>query len=221
MNAIRRDEELDNLHSVYVDQWDWEKVIAPRDRNVQYLKDTVRDHCGAPSARHQSALRCAIAFPALHLHAGPATCHFITTQELEDRCPDLTPNEREDAWVQEHPTAFLMQIGEHPQVRQAPRRPRPRLRRLGPQRRHPACGTRVLERAFELSSMGIRVDAAALDRQLTAAGCDQRRDLPFHKMLLNGRAAPDHRRRHWPVPAVHVADRHLPYWRGSGEPVGC
>ena len=181
MNAIRRDEEVDNLHSIYVDQWDWEKHISPKDRNVLYLKETVRDIVGA-ICDTSAALRNA--FPALTFKPD-RDVYFITTQELEDRYPDLTPNEREVEICRKHHTVFLMQIG----------------KTLASGKRHDGRApdyddwelngdilmwTPILERSFELSSMGIRVDAAALDRQLTAANCNQRRELPFHKMLLNG-----------------------------------
>ena len=178
MNAIRRDEELDNLHSVYVDQWDWEKVIAPRDRTVDYLKDTVRTIVKA-MAETQSTLRSV--FPQLDTEVS-----FVTTQELEDRFPDLTPKEREDAWVKEHPTTFLMGIGG------ALKSGKPHDGRAPDYDDWTLNGdillwNPVLERAFEVSSMGIRVDPAAMDRQLTIAGCDNRRELSFHKMLLEGK----------------------------------
>ena len=181
MNAIRRDEDMDNLHSIYVDQWDWEKHISPKDRNVLYLKETVRDIVGA-ICDTSAALRNA--FPALTFKPD-RDVYFITTQELEDRYPDLTPNEREVEICRKHHTVFLMQIG----------------KTLASGKRHDGRApdyddwelngdilmwNPILERSFELSSMGIRVDAAALDRQLTAANCNQRRELPFHKMLLNG-----------------------------------
>ena len=109
MNAIRRDEELDNIHSVYVDQWDWEKVIAPRDRNTDYLKATVATIVAA-LADTQTTLRSVFPqltpLPPLDLEVA-----FVTSQELEDRWPDLSPKEREDLWVREHPTTFLMGIG--------------------------------------------------------------------------------------------------------------
>ena len=182
MNAIRRDEDMDNLHSIYVDQWDWEKVILREDRTESYLRQTVRAIMGAVCETNDAL---DIAFPSLH------TCidrdvYFISTQELEDRFPDLTPKQREDAICREHHTVFLMQIGGS-------------LKRSG----QPHDGRApdyddwqlngdillwnpVLERSFEISSMGIRVDEAALDRQLTASGCDDRRTLPFHRMLLAG-----------------------------------
>ena len=108
MNAIRRDEEVDNLHSVYVDQWDWEKVIERRDRNVSYLAQTVRAIVGAV-VETNDALQ--IAFPSLHTTLNREV-YFVTTQELEDRWPDYTPKEREDAICREHHTVFLMQIGD-------------------------------------------------------------------------------------------------------------
>ena len=109
MNAIRRDEELDNLHSVYVDQWDWEKVIAPRDRTVEYLQQTVNTIVAA-MRETQATLRSV--FPQLTpLPLLAEEVSFVTAQELEDRWPDLSPKEREDAWVKEHPVTFLMGIG--------------------------------------------------------------------------------------------------------------
>ena len=184
MNAIRRDEELDNLHSVYVDQWDWEKVIAPRDRNADYLKETVRTIVGA-MADTQATLRSVYpqltALPLLEREVS-----FVTAQELEDCWPDLTPKAREDAWVKDHPTTFLMGIGG------ALKSGRPHDGRAPDYDDWALNGdilvwNPVLERAFEVSSMGIRVDPESLDRQLTIAGCDSRRELPFHKLLLEGK----------------------------------
>ena len=183
MNAIRRDEQPDNLHSIYVDQWDWEKVLAPRDRNLDYLKATVTTIVEAV-CQTQTTIRAM--FPQLvPLPEVSPSVSFITTQELEDRFPDLTPREREDAWVKEHPTTFLMQIGGplksgQPHDGRAPDYDDWTLNG------DILVWNSVLGRALELSSMGIRVDPAALDRQLTAAGCDERRDLPFHKALLAG-----------------------------------
>ena len=109
MNAIRRDEEPDNLHSVYVDQWDWEKVLAPRDRNEDYLKETVRTIVEC-ICQTQATLRAM--FPQLlSLPLVERQVTFVTAQELEDRWPDLSAKEREDAWVKDHPTTFLMGIG--------------------------------------------------------------------------------------------------------------
>ena len=182
MNAIRRDEEVDNLHSIYVDQWDWEKVIERQDRNEQYLRQTVRAIVGAV-VETNDALQ--IAFPSLHTVLDREV-YFVTTQELEDRWPDFIPKERENAICREHHTVFLMQIGDD-------------LKRSG----QPHDGRApdyddwslngdilmydpVLDSSFEISSMGIRVDEAAMDRQLRKRGCDDRRQLPFHKMLLSG-----------------------------------
>ena len=181
MNAIRRDEEVDNLHSIYVDQWDWEKNIDPTNRTVQYLKDTVCDIVGC-ICDTATALRNA--FPVLTFRPD-RDVYFITTQELEDRYPDLTPNERETAICRGHHTVFLMQIGKTLKsgIKHDGRAPDYDDWELNGDI---LMWNPVLESRFEVSSMGIRVDAAALDRQLTAAGCDYRRRLPFHQMLLNG-----------------------------------
>ncbi len=181
MNAIRRDEQLDNIHSVYVDQWDWEKVICPEDRNVDYLKQTVRSIVGAVCDTCDALRR---AFPQLHVKLEREVT-FITTQELEDLYPDLTPGERETAFCREHHTVFLMQIGGKlksgkPHDGRAPDYDDWTLNG------DILMWNEVLDRAFEISSMGIRVDPAALDRQLTLSGKDERRALPFHRMLLNG-----------------------------------
>ena len=183
MNAIRRDEEPDNLHSVYVDQWDWEKVLAPRDRNEDYLKETVRTIVEC-ICQTQATLRAM--FPQLlSLPLVERQVTFVTAQELEDRWPDLSPKEREDAWVKDHPTTFLMGIGG------ALKSGRPHDGRAPDYDDWALNGdilvwNPVLEHAFELSSMGIRVSPESLDRQLTLAGCDDRRSLPFHRMLLSG-----------------------------------
>ena len=181
MNAIRRDEEVDDLHSIYVDQWDWEKHIDVKNRNMQYLKDTVRDIVGA-ICDTSAALRNA--YPALTFKP-EREIYFITTQELEDRYPDLTPNERETEICRQYRTVFLMQIGKtlHSGQKHDGRAPDYDDWNLNGDI---LMWNPVLERSFELSSMGIRVDAAALDRQLTEANCDYRRKLPFHQMLLNG-----------------------------------
>ena len=181
MNAIRRDEVVDNLHSVYVDQWDWEKHIDPQNRNLQYLKDTVREIVGC-ICDTATALRNS--FPVLTCRPD-RDVYFITTQELEDRFPRLTPQEREQEICRAHSTVFLMQIGKtlRSGIKHDGRAPdyddwemNGDILMWNP----------VLQRAFEISSMGIRVDAASLDRQLREAKCDDRRALPFHQMLLNG-----------------------------------
>ena len=181
MNAIRRDEELDNIHSVYVDQWDWEKVIDESDRNVDYLKRTVRDIVNAVT---ETADALNIAFPSIHNRL-PREVFFLTTQELEDMYPTLSPKERENAVCREHGVVFLMQIGKTLKsgIKHDGRAPDYDDWELNGDILY---WNELLGRAFEISSMGIRVDPESLDRQLTLAGCDDRRMLPFHKMLLGG-----------------------------------
>ena len=182
MNAIRRDEELDNLHSVYVDQWDWEKVITADCRTEEYLKSTVQSIVNAIVATsHDLRVR----FPQIKTVLNPDVT-FITSQELGDRYPDLTPKERENAVTKEHKTVFIMQIGD--------------LLKSG--KKHDGRAPdyddwtlngdilfwhEPLNCAVEISSMGIRVDAEAMDAQLKKSGCDDRRTLPFHKMVLENR----------------------------------
>ena len=179
MNAIRRDEALDNIHSIYVDQWDWEKVITRETRNLDYLKLIVRSIVRAICNTND---RLHVRFPQLGVNLSPEVS-FITSQELEDLYPDMTSSERERAYVKEHPTACIMQIGGKlrsgkPHDGRAPDYDDWSLN----------CDIffwdEVLDRQLEISSMGIRVDAASLDYQLKESGCDDRRNLPFHKMLL-------------------------------------
>ncbi len=181
MNAIRRDEELDNVHSIYVDQWDWEKIITRENRNLDYLKLIVKAIVRAICATSE---RLRVRFPQLPTVLSPEVS-FITSQELEDLYPDLTSSQRENAYLKEHPTACIMQIGGalrsgKPHDGRAPDYDDWNLN----------CDIffwdNTLNRALEISSMGIRVDEASLDRQLTLAGCNDRRELPFHKMLLAG-----------------------------------
>lgn len=184
MNAIRRDEDvLDNLHSVYVDQWDWEKVIEAKDRNLDYLKTTVMDIAAAVSETERTMRAI---YPQLQvLPQLERRITFVTTQELEDLWPELSPKERENAFLKEHKAAFIIGIGG----------------KLRSGERHDGRSpdyddwalngdllywNELLGCAFELSSMGIRVDPVSLDRQLTLAGCDDRRERTYHKMLLNG-----------------------------------
>lgn len=179
MNAIRRDEALDNLHSVYVDQWDWEKVISREERTRFFLMDTVRAIVGAICDTLEILRQ---AFPHIAVSLSREV-HFITTQQLADMYPDKTPKQREDAYLKEHPTAFIMQIGDV----------------LASGEKHDGRApdyddwalngdilfwNDVLGCAFEVSSMGIRVDAASLAEQLKKAGCEERAALPFHKALL-------------------------------------
>lgn len=181
MNAIRRDEDLDNLHSVYVDQWDWEAVILRKDRTLDYLKNTVKKIYAALKA---TAARLCREYPVLDNYFSDDIV-FVTTQELEDRYPDKTPKERETAFVREHGAAFIMQIGG----------------RLRSGQKHDGRAPDyddwslngdivlyypVLDCAFEISSMGIRVDEKSLVSQLEAEGCTERLEYPFHKALVSG-----------------------------------
>ena len=183
MNAIRRDEELDSLHSAYVDQWDWEKIITREQRNADFLKQTV---CSIVNALSETQSFLCTVFPQLNVLPPVSTdIAFITTQELEDLFPDKTPKEREDAFVQDHPTTFLMGIGGRLKSG------RPHDGRAPDYDDWALNGDLLVwdsvgRRSFELSSMGIRVDEESLARQLKLSGCESRRELPFHKMLLNG-----------------------------------
>ena len=180
MNAIRRDEELDNLHSVYTDQWDWEKVITREDRNIEYLKETVRAEVKAMCETLDEIKK---RYPQIDVDLCPEVS-FVTTQELEDMYPDLTSKERENAYLRQHRTAFIMQIGDV----------------LKSGKKHDGRAPDyddwalngdimfwddVLDCAIEISSMGIRVDAKSLDEQLTKTGDNDRRELPFHRAVLN------------------------------------
>ena len=180
MNAIRRDEELDNIHSIYVDQWDWEKIITKENRNLDFLKLIVRSIVKAICNTND---RLHVRYPQLLVELNREVA-FITSQELEDLYPNLSAKEREDVFVKEHRTACIMQIGGKlrsgkPHDGRAPDYDDWNLN----------CDiffwNDVLGHALEISSMGIRVDAESLDRQLTQANCNDRRNLPFHKMLLN------------------------------------
>ena len=181
MNAIRTHEELDNLHSLYVDQWDWEKTITREDRNVEYLKKTVK-------SIYKVIKECESLIYAEFPHITPTLpdeITFIHTEELLQEYPRLSPKEREAAVARRYGAVFLIGIGQQ----------------LSDGTRHDGRApdyddwelngdilywNEVLGHAFEISSMGIRVDPKSLDSQLTIAGCDDRRALPFHKMLLNG-----------------------------------
>lgn len=181
MNAVRRDEELDNLHSIYVDQWDWEKIITEDTRNIDYLKLIVSE---IVSAVYNTNNRLKVHFPQLKTEI-KREVSFITTQALEDMYPNMTPHERENAYVKEHRTAFIMQIGG------ALRSGKPHDGRAPDYDDWELNGDiliwdETLSCALEISSMGIRVSPESLDRQLTISGCDDRRNLDFHKMLLAG-----------------------------------
>ena len=183
MNAVRRDEELDNLHSVYVDQWDWEKVITPEARTLFTLHQAVTD---IVSCICDTQLTVRGKYPQLcdtPLLRRRVT--FVTAQELEDLYPDLTPKQRENAFTKKHGTVFIQGIGG--KLRSG----KPHDGRAPDYDDWDMNGdilfyNPILDSALEISSMGIRVSPESLDRQLTLAGCDDRRKLPFHKMLLEG-----------------------------------
>ncbi len=181
MNAIRRDEEMDNLHSVYTDQWDWEKIITRETRTTEYLKKVVQGIVGA-ICDTLDFLKCR--YPQLDIELC-RTVSFITAQELENLYPTLSPEEREHAFVKEHKTAFVMQIGDKLQSG------KPHGNRAPDYDDWTLNGDilfwcDVLGCAMEISSMGIRVDEKALDAQLKKANANERRELPFHKALLAG-----------------------------------
>ena len=179
MNAIRRDEKLDNLHSIYVDQWDWEKVISKDARNIATLKDTVKKIYSIFKATENYTNSL---YPYLKKSL-PDEISFITTQELEDMYPNLSEKEREDAICRQRKAVFLMSIGDT----------------LKSGKKHDGRSPDyddwslngdilfyypLLDKAFELSSMGIRVDKKTLESQLIKAHCEERKTLPFHQLLL-------------------------------------
>ena len=181
MSAIRRDDDADNLHSIYVDQWDWEKIITRDNRTEDFLRATVTSIVRAICATH---LTVKASYPQL-THMTFETPYFITAQELADRYPDLTPRERENRIVEEKKTVFIMQIGG----------------KLRDGSRHDGRApdyddwslngdllmwSDVLHCAIELSSMGIRVDADSLASQLKEAGCEDRMRYAYHKMIADG-----------------------------------
>ena len=181
MSAIRRDEDTDNIHSIYVDQWDWEKVISKEERNMETLEYTVRKvYSALKDTEDYISRRYNYIEPLL-----PDDIFFITSQELEDMFPDCTPKEREKRIVKAKGAVFISQIGKV----------------LASGEKHDGRAPDyddwelngdiivyypVLDIGLELSSMGIRVDEAALQSQLKTAGCEERAELPFQKSLLNG-----------------------------------
>ena len=181
MNAIRRDEELDNIHSIYVDQWDWEKVITKEDRTVDYLISTVEKIVNVICDTNELLK---VDFPELDAKISRKV-KAITTEELLEMYPGMTAKERENAVAKEYGTVLLMKIGGklkngEPHDGRAPDYDDWELNG------DILFYNEVLERAFEISSMGIRVDEESLDRQLKISGCEDRRTLPFHSMLLKG-----------------------------------
>ncbi len=180
MDAIRRDEELDNIHSMYVDQWDWEKIITKEQRTDEYLEDTVSKiyralkNLGDFVNRHYPEIRTDL----------PNEIFFITSQELEDMYPDKTPKEREDLITKEKRAVFLKQIGGtlasgKPHDGRAPDYDDWTLNG------DILLYNDILGHAFEISSMGIRVDEDAMLRQLRLANAMDRAKLPFHQAILN------------------------------------
>lgn len=181
MNAIRRDDLLDNLHSIYVDQWDWEKVISKEERTMNTLKEIVSRIYNVFQVTEEYITDL---YPVLDKIL-PPQIHFISTQELEDLYPDLTPKERENAIVKEKGAVFLTQIG----------------KTLRSGNKHDGRAPDyddwelngdiifwypLLEEAFEVSSMGIRVDEASLISQLKQTGSEERLNLQFHRDLMAG-----------------------------------
>ena len=182
MNAIRRDEDLDNIHSIYVDQWDWEKIILKEERNEEKLKEIVRS---IYSVFKETENFVANELKCIEKEL-PNEIFIITSQELEDKYPNLSPKDREDAICKEHGAVFIMKIGDV----------------LASGEKHDGRAPDyddwklngdilfwypVLDRAVELSSMGIRVDKDALEYQLKKTGCEERKSLEFHRLLLEGK----------------------------------
>ena len=181
MNAIRRDESLDNLHSCYVDQWDWERVITREERTLDTLMDTVREIFKIiKHMQHEVWYK----YPQAVKHL-PKDIFFITSQELEDLYPDKSPKERENLITKEHGCVFLMQIGDklaggEPHDGRAPDYDDWKLNG------DILFWYETLGCALEISSMGIRLDETSLREQLKKAGCEDRASLPYDRMLLNG-----------------------------------
>ena len=210
MNAVRRDEELDNLHSCYVDQWDWERVIRREDRNEETLRSTASEVFRIiKHMQHEVWYKYPDAFYRL-----PDEMHFVDSEELLRRYPDLTPREREDAITRELGCVFLMRIGDRlsngePHDGRAPDYDDWQLNG------DILFWYEPLQRALEISSMGIRVDAVALRSQLQKAGCPERAELPYHRAVLADE-----------LPftigggigqSVHAAPGPRPRWRGAGQ----
>lgn len=182
MNAIRRDDDMDNIHSIFVDQWDWERIITKEERNIEFLKSVVRDIVKVIAKTSQTVKE---KYPQIKAEISDDV-YFITTQELEDMYPDFTAKERENAIVKEHKTVFIMQIGE----------------KLKSGEKHDGRApdyddwtlngdlmlwNNVLGNALEISSMGIRVDDKSLEKQLEISGLTQRKKFKYHKMILENK----------------------------------
>ena len=180
MNAIRRDDDMDNTHSIFVDQWDWEMVIEKEDRTIEYLKSVVRKIVKVISEVQTEVNE---KYPQIK-NKIEEEVFFITTQELEDRYPDFTGQEREDAITKEHRTVFLMQIGDklrsgEPHDGRAPDYDDWQLNG------DILIWNEVLNSALEVSSMGIRVDSESLKRQLAACHAEDRMRFEYHKSIAN------------------------------------
>ncbi|MBP5366525.1 MAG: aspartate--ammonia ligase [Bacteroidales bacterium] len=190
MNAIRSDEELDNIHSLYVDQWDWEAHIDAKDRNIEFLKDIVRRIYGV---MRRAEFVVYERYPHIRPQL-PETIHFVYAEELLKKYPNLSPKEREDAITKEYGAVFIMGIGGklangEPHDGRAPDYDdwsTPNSDGYKGLNGDILVWNNILERAFELSSMGIRVDKEALLRQLDICGVPERKELYFHKRLLDG-----------------------------------
>ncbi|MBR1529888.1 MAG: aspartate--ammonia ligase [Oscillospiraceae bacterium] len=181
MNAIRRDDDTDNMHSIFVDQWDWEKVITREQRTLEFLQETVKNIVKAiVFTKRKVNLRYPVFKTTLKEEV-----YFITTQELEDLYPDKTPKEREDAICKEHGTVFIMQIGG----------------KLKSGQRHDGRApdyddwalngdlffwNETLQKGIEISSMGVRVDETSLQKQLAEADALDRNKYDYHKMITDG-----------------------------------
>ena len=191
MNALRPEEELDNIHSIYVDQWDWEKVIVPEQRTLEFLKKTVRRIYEAIKVTENKLY---VEFPQIEPML-PEEIFFIHSQQLLRMYPDLSPKEREDAVVKEHKAVFIIGIGgllsdgNPHDGRAADYDDWSSVNEDGYEGLNGdlLLWNPVLQSAFEISSMGIRVDSEALLRQLKLRGEEEKSELMYHKMLLEGR----------------------------------
>jgi aspartate--ammonia ligase len=181
MNAIRRDDDTDNIHSIFVDQWDWEKVITRDQRTEEFLKETVKS---IVKAIVYTKRKVSLRYPMLN-DPMQEKVTFVTTQELEDKYPDLTPKQREDEICREYGTVFIQKIGG----------------KLASGQRHDGRApdyddwnlngdlffwNETLQRGFEVSSMGIRVDEKSLASQLAELGAEDRMQYKFHQMIADG-----------------------------------
>lgn len=190
MNALRPDEELDNIHSIYVDQWDWEKVIRREDRNLAFLKQTVRRIYESIKVTENKLY---VEFPQLE-PVLPEDIFFIHSEELLQMYPGMTPKEREDAIVREHKAVFIIGIGgrlsdgsiHDGRAADYDDWSTPNEDGFNGLNGDILLWNPILGHAFEVSSMGIRVDEEAMERQLAERGQEWKKDLLFHKKLLAG-----------------------------------